>query len=660
MSFHQSFAEWSQWFWLLLANHLWQATLFAVVAWAATLALKRSSARARHAVWLIAMAKFLLPAAWLAPALGKLGLEFSRAGTAAAAFSPSALILWESAQPAAELNTQTPHPEIYCVLTVAWLMGAIGILARWQLRRWRLAGALRANSSAASGRVAENFAELQTRFGFHRGASLLVSARMAGPGVWGIWQPKIILPPGLTEQLHDDELRAVLLHELVHIRQRDNLLGTLQMFVCCLFWFHPVIWLVDRRLLCERELVCDERVIRFGGAVDAYAAGLWKAVQHGLGWPVAGVSQVTGSNLKRRIELMLSKKHVTKSSTANRLLAAATVWALIVCAVAMSAFTRDRVRASGMIAAPQQDAVIVPMRFANPLEIPLVITELQATLSEPKQTASSGVAPDGQRVQLVHKGGNSREMRLVVRMLNQGQRPISRFSLLIQNPSFWPGNGFSITSPVITEDENAADKDEMIPPQGAYTLKTSFTLDDRKSSVDLMNAINDFTIKVALVQFEFEKVWLSEREPDNLPNLTGMMLMKRSRSNRIQAWQSLNDGVTREAGAQQEKQGEGGTYEMGVSRRPNILFREKAQYTKEARDEKVEGTVVLNIVFGADGRLTDIKVVRGLSHGLTEAAIEAAKAIRFEPAMRDGQPISVRGNIEYSFRLEESVKQDNQ
>jgi hypothetical protein len=45
---------------------------------------------------------------------------------------------------------------------------------------------------------------------------------------------------------------------------------------------------------------------------------------------------------------------------------------------------------------------------------------------------------------------------------------------------------------------------------------------------------------------------------------------------------------------------------------------------------------------------------------LTEAAIEAAKAIRFEPAMKDGQPFSVRGNIEYSFRLEESGERKEQ
>ena len=90
---------------------------------------------------------------------------------------------------------------------------------------------------------------------------------------------------------------------------------------------------------------------------------------------------------------------------------------------------------------------------------------------------------------------------------------------------------------------------------------------------------------------------------------------------------------------------------MTSSLRPTILYREKAQYTREGRDNKVEGIVVLRSVFGADALLRDIEVVRGLPYGLTEKAIEAAKKIRFEPAIKDGQPVSVRGNIEFSFNL---------
>ena len=90
---------------------------------------------------------------------------------------------------------------------------------------------------------------------------------------------------------------------------------------------------------------------------------------------------------------------------------------------------------------------------------------------------------------------------------------------------------------------------------------------------------------------------------------------------------------------------------MNEKLKPTILYREKAKYTEEARLNKVEGTVVLTIVFGADGRIQDIRTVRGLPHGLTESSIEAARKIRFHPAVQDGKPVSVRATLEFSFAL---------
>src|SRR5215510_1369141 len=85
--------------------------------------------------------------------------------------------------------------------------------------------------------------------------------------------------------------------------------------------------------------------------------------------------------------------------------------------------------------------------------------------------------------------------------------------------------------------------------------------------------------------------------------------------------------------------------------RPTILYREKAQYTEAARNAGVQGTVVLMVDFADEGVLKYILVLQGLSHGLTEQAIAAARKIRFDPAMRDGKPRSVIGNLEFTFKL---------
>jgi len=90
---------------------------------------------------------------------------------------------------------------------------------------------------------------------------------------------------------------------------------------------------------------------------------------------------------------------------------------------------------------------------------------------------------------------------------------------------------------------------------------------------------------------------------------------------------------------------------MSASLRPTILYKERAKYTEEARANKIQGSVLVALTYTFDGRITDIRVVRGLPDGLTESAIEAAKKIRFQPAMKNGQPVSVRGQLEFNFTL---------
>ena len=90
---------------------------------------------------------------------------------------------------------------------------------------------------------------------------------------------------------------------------------------------------------------------------------------------------------------------------------------------------------------------------------------------------------------------------------------------------------------------------------------------------------------------------------------------------------------------------------VSLSLRPKITYREKAKYTVEARDNVIHGLVVLNVIFRTEGSISDIKVVKGLPYGLTEKAIDAARKIRFEPAIKDGQPVHVRGNLEFPFHL---------
>jgi len=82
-----------------------------------------------------------------------------------------------------------------------------------------------------------------------------------------------------------------------------------------------------------------------------------------------------------------------------------------------------------------------------------------------------------------------------------------------------------------------------------------------------------------------------------------------------------------------------------------ISKKPEPKYTKEARANNVEGTVVLKVVFSSTGKVTNIHTVTDLPFGLTERAIEAARKIKFKPAIKDGHPVSMWIQLEYNFNL---------
>ncbi len=89
----------------------------------------------------------------------------------------------------------------------------------------------------------------------------------------------------------------------------------------------------------------------------------------------------------------------------------------------------------------------------------------------------------------------------------------------------------------------------------------------------------------------------------------------------------------------------------GTPTQVEILEKPRPEYTAEGRSLKIEGDVVLEIVFLANGSIQVNRVVNGLGHGLDEAATRAAQHIKFKPAKRDGQPVDFPARVRIEFRL---------
>lgn len=289
--------------WAYAGRHLIQATLVSGVLFGVVLLLARGPARLRHTLCLVASIKFLLPTALLLTLAALFHLDLISLSSALHGGLEGPVgdfVFWLLV--GAEPGAGAPAGGVgVSLLVTLWLGGAAWLTVRW-IRHHRAFG-----RTVRSGRVPETGRELEIldrwrrRLGLRRPVALVVSDELPEPGVWGVLRPAVVLPAGVAEHLDPAELEAVILHELIHVRRWDNLVATVQRVLCCLFWFHPLLWLLERRLLVERERVCDERVVALSGAARPYARGLLKVLRFGLGLRPAGVSAATASNLKARI-----------------------------------------------------------------------------------------------------------------------------------------------------------------------------------------------------------------------------------------------------------------------------------------------------------------------------------------------------------------------
>jgi TonB family protein len=95
-----------------------------------------------------------------------------------------------------------------------------------------------------------------------------------------------------------------------------------------------------------------------------------------------------------------------------------------------------------------------------------------------------------------------------------------------------------------------------------------------------------------------------------------------------------------------------GAYSIGGGvTAPRAIYAPEPEFSEEARKTKYQGTVVLWLIVGADGRTREVRILQSLGMGLDEKAIEALRHWRFEPRRKDGIPVAVQVNVEVNFRL---------
>lgn len=151
---------------------------------------------------------------------------------------------------------------------LAWAMGVCGFGGLWVIEVWRVNRVIRTQRVAASARLLRMLEEECRFMGVSDCPEVCVLRGWGQAAVHGCWRARLLLPATWVRDLGEEELRAVLRHELAHVRRKDVLWSTLGYAVAAVHWFHPLGWLGLRRLRAEAELLCDEAALTGQGEAE--------------------------------------------------------------------------------------------------------------------------------------------------------------------------------------------------------------------------------------------------------------------------------------------------------------------------------------------------------------------------------------------------------
>lgn len=301
MTFRDAFAS-------ALLQFLWQGAVIGLATGIALHVLRAHGATARYAVCVVAL---LLCAAL--PGLTTVLLLRGETWT-----SPDSTILvsrlvdrtvgWPNA-----INGRWFETVESFVLPV-WLVGALLLSARLATAG-RYVRTLRASAVAAPPSIIAAFSHAAERLGMTSTVRVALSRAVEGPSVIGWLRPLVLLPASVLTGLTADQLETIIAHELAHIRRYDYVANVMQSIVETLFFYHPVVWWLSARARHERELCCDDTVLRHYDERVGYARALVCLERLRLGAPSLALGALDGP-LAFRVRRMLGVAHTPPRSLA--------------------------------------------------------------------------------------------------------------------------------------------------------------------------------------------------------------------------------------------------------------------------------------------------------------------------------------------------------
>lgn len=322
LTFHETVHSWLTAHEGAVRDHVILSTLVLGALLAASM-LPALRPRTRYVLVLLGVAKFFLPSSLLVPLGGSLHAVTLPSFSMTATFGSSA--------------GTSPQSDVLCLLAAVWMAGTIAVVIRLTVaqRRWR--GTVRQARA-----VSEREVTALQRVAHRSTVSAIPRLARSATGfavTAGFTRPVVLLPPACAADLEDDELDAVLAHELAHVERRHNLTAALSNAAGALFWFNPALWIARSRLEAEAEKDCDERVLHFVPDPPTYFSGMLKVSYGFIAPQPAGVSCMSTSRLKERMDHLMKHHESDARTIPHRLAMGLAIAAVVLTTMFVSAGT---------------------------------------------------------------------------------------------------------------------------------------------------------------------------------------------------------------------------------------------------------------------------------------------------------------------------------
>jgi TonB family protein len=603
-----------------LFNASWQIVLIAAAASLCDLLLRGTPARCRHAVWVISLFMALL-----VPALG-LSSHFSHSSTVSNRLTPkfesTPVVITtirsmegeeiepvEQQAPAAPVKSEPVRvaenswPQIRLGRNLAAAFVALYLLfvlyaaARF-VRAWRRTRKL--VRTAFPFEVSESIQSIVSACerAINARAQIMCSHAVAVPITVGTRRPLIILPSSILSETDEEILTSAIGHELVHVARRDYLTNLIYEFFFLPLSFHPAAMLMRRRIRQTRELCCDEWVASRLLKPEVYARSLVRLIgavpitRRLAADTTIGIAE--SENLEVRIMSLLKMRRLSNRRNAFLLISALVL--LVLPCLAASSFALSFEIKGQEPRATAQSRQQIERRDQERLRV-----ELERQIHQLKENEKQ--APAAVREEI--------EARIleVQRALEEHEKLLQQVEK--QKPSLSPDVEARL-------DEVRRNLEEHARVLEQYAKQNPDLEKAREAQKRLKELLDKYPENSSAAR-ELQKLLEAQGEL----GLTGKM-----------------------QGQLQLEPSQQGT------RHSKVIYRVEPIYPDDAREKKITGSVLLTLTVDHDGLPQNIQVKKSLYPSMDQAAIEAARKMRFEPAMKDGQVVSDFLMVEFYFSME--------